>query len=579
MNVTLHKGSPKFPAIHYNENKVRASKKAGLTGKDSRAELVGVRNFPFDDAGFLSANAKEQFMLDWCAKSRVNVRQMHFTVSCRRHEKTEDELKAAAEHLLNELGYARCPALFYIHRDTDNLHLHVVTTKCDENGLKIHDWHSARRMRECLDKHENRDVANDVQRAVRLAFSYHFTHDRHFISLLASMGYQARREAEPPDQAPNLPPDKKGQDKSSNFPDILLLFRNRKMVGEVSMDEIKTLMEANRKKAMAEADFQRAKQLSAIMHDYRKREASDFYIGRRPTTKLELVIDQEVVAVDRIHNDRMAERGIMRNDLYQMALFQRDMKKGFGIDVVYNYDRTGVPNGFIVLDHQAKRVWRGSELGFRFKEFLRPDEKALLKFIDDERCSEALKLKDKAMDEGFKGAAAVEVRLPQGGTGFLFYGRFNIALLPDKLGKNYEYKGIPIRCLNHEEIALLKNLGVEVRVDKTMYDSIPFVIPTPKDESPSLVADRDNEQEMGDTHLSQTIIEHVGNVVSTAAGALAETAEVVAETAEDIAETVVDSSLNAIMGVLATPTDGNIGASSGKAKDLSKKKNTKYHRR
>lgn len=571
MNVTLHKGSPKFPAIHYNENKVRASIKAGLMGKDARAELVGVLNFPIDDAGFLPANAKEQFMLDWCTKSRVNVRQLHFTVSCRRHEKTEDELKAAAEHLLKEMGHARCPALFYIHRDTDNLHLHVVTTKCDENGRKIHDWHSARRMRECLDKFEGRGVANDVQRTVKLASSYYFTQDRHFISLLASMGYQATREADTPVQDTTLSPSKKSQANSTGFPGILFLFRNRKRVGEVSMDKIRALMEANRKKAMAEADVQRAKQLSAIMHDYRKREALDFYTGRRPTDKLEMVFDQKVVAVDRIHNDKMAERGIMRNDLYQMALFQRDMKAKFGLDVVYNYDRTGVPNGFIVLDHQSKRVWRGSELGFRFKEFLRPDEKALRRFIDDERCSEALKLKDKALDEGFKGAVAVEVRMPKGGTAFLFYGRFNIALLPEKLGRNCEYEGIPIRCLNHEEMAILKKQGVEVRVGKTMYDSIPFVDPTPKDEAPSLVADRDSEQNMGGAYLAQTMIEHVGNAVGDAAVG-------VVETVEGIAETAVDTSLNAIDAVLSTPTGGHVGSISSNAKSLSKKKKKKYRR-
>jgi hypothetical protein len=173
----------------------------------------------------------------------------------------------------------------------------------------------------------------------------------------------------------------------------------------------------------------------------------------------------------------MAKRGIMRNDLYQMALFQSDMKKEFGLDVIYNFDRTGVPNGFIVLDHQAKRVWRGSELGFKFREFLRPDEKALREYINEGRCSEALTYKDNDWDEGFNGAVAIETRLAKGGTVFLFYGRFNIALLPKDLGKDYHYYEIPIRCLDHDELKTLEKRGVEVKVHQSMYDSIPFAEP------------------------------------------------------------------------------------------------------
>ena len=63
-------------------------------------------------------------------------------------------------------------------------------------------------------------------------------------------------------------------------------------------------------------------------------------------------------------------------------------------------------------------------LGFKFKEFLRPDEKALRDYIHEGRCSEALTYKDNDWDEGFNGAVAIETRLAKGGTVFLFYGRF-----------------------------------------------------------------------------------------------------------------------------------------------------------
>ena len=45
-----------------------------------------------------------------------------------------------------------------------------------------------------------------------------------------------------------------------------------------------------------------------------------------------------------------------------MELFRLEMRKKFGVVVNYNYDKTGVPNGFIVIDPQSKSVWKGEEL-------------------------------------------------------------------------------------------------------------------------------------------------------------------------------------------------------------------------
>jgi len=566
MNITLLKSSRKFPAIHYSEKKIKQSEKAGLTGKDAKVELVDIRNFPIANAASLSAAAKEQIMIDYCSKSLAKLLQLHFAVSCRRHENTEEELRAAAVELLDKMGLSRSPAIFYIHRDTENLHLHVVSTKCDENGHRIKDWRSIKRMRDILDKFEGRNVEKDARRAVELASSYHFTQDRHFISLLSSMGYHASVDEVEPANDSKKDSKKNPQGKSNGIPQMLFLFRNRKRVGEVPMDKVKKLMEANRKKAMTEADTLRAKELSAIMHDYRKRESADFYTGKKPVTKLDLIIDQKVRAVDSIHNDRMAERGIMRNDLYQMALFQRDMKKKFGLDIVYNVDRTGVPNGFIVLDHQAKRVWRGSDLGFRFKDFLRPDENALKERLRNDRCSEALHLRDKEWNEGFQGPVAMEVRTPKGGTFFLFYGRPNVAKLPDDIGKSYTDGGIPVRWLTHEEMDTLKARGIEARVHQSMYDAVPFVDPSPKDEKPATFMEKEDGQTPSkeESSRSHSIIEHVGN-------GLESTAEAVAAVADNAA----DKPLDALDAILSIQSGEDAHISTGGKKDTSKKKGKK----
>lgn len=572
MNVTIHQGAAGFPAIKYSEDKIEESRKAGLTGKDAKVELVAMHNFPLSNATHLPYWAKELIMLDWCKKSQVSVRQLHFSVSCRGGENTEGELKAAAEYLLGKMGYARCPALFYIHRDTKNLHMHVVTTKSDENGHKVSDWHNARYFRECLDRYEGQNIELNANRATNLAFSYHFTESRHFISLLSSMGFRTSRDEDETESKTVCTSKEKQKSNSSNTPDMLFLYRNRKKVGCVSKDKIRKMIEANRLKAMTEAESNRKKELSAIMHDYRKRESKDFYMGRKPITKADLKIDQIVRSVNRIHNEQMAERGIMRNDLHQMSLFQSDMEKEFGLDIIYNFDRTGVPNGFIVLDHQAKRVWRGSELGFKFKEFLRPDEKALRKFITDGRFNEAFTVREKEMDGGFNGAVAMETRVAKGGTVFVFYGLDNIVLLPKDLGREYRQEGIPIRWMNHDEMEDLKERGVKVRIHQSVYDSIPFADPLDADES--LHTENTNDESMNYTPSPN---EGVGlsklgitNVVETVGSTI--------HTASDIVENVMGTTLNVLESTLETPMP-TPAVAGGQSKDLESSEAKKRRKR
>ena len=557
MNFSLLKGASKFPAIQYSEEKIEKSQKAGLSGKDAWVELIAVKNFPVKNAASLPYWAKEQIMLDWCRKSGVSIRQLHFSVSCRGGENTEDELKAAAEHLLIKMGYARCPTLFYIHRDTDNLHLHVVTTKCDENGKKIPDWRNGQRFRECLDQYEGRHTELNADHAIREAFSYHFTEERHFVSLLATMGFHTHQVQEEPTSTTV----KKTNSTETNNQGMLLLLRNRKKMAEVRMEEVRRQMELNRLKAVTETEIHRKKELSAIMHDYRKREFRDFYTGKKPITKSELRIEQKVRAVSSIHSGQMVKRGIMKNDLYQMALFQSDIKKVFGLDVIYNFDRTGVPNGFIVLDHQAKRVWRGSELGFKFKDFLRPNPKALTDFIDEERCSEALTHKDNDLDEGFRGAVGMETRNAKGETVFLFYGRFNVALLPDDLGKNFIYREIPYRCLNQEEMKALRKRRIEVRIHQSVYDSIPFTEPFDADEARGAGASKDDGLNL-DTSTMEGVafprlnIKNVGDVVESTVNAVS-----------GMANAAIDASIDLLDNMLDTPTSmPSVGG--GQAKDL-----------
>ena len=208
MKVTILKSSGTFAGVDYNEDKIRKGLK-GPDGKQPLVKFMGYRNFPVPDGMPLSKDSIVQTMTDWCVGSDVVKNfQLHFAVSCRGRENTPEELKAAAEHLLDHFGYGKCPTVFYLHRDTENLHLHVITTTADENGRKIPDYHNALLFARELDAYQKVDVEREVEYAVRKAMSYHFTNDRQFSLLLSTLGFQSGHRYEVEEDAKSPEPSK-----------------------------------------------------------------------------------------------------------------------------------------------------------------------------------------------------------------------------------------------------------------------------------------------------------------------------------------------------------------------------------
>ena len=470
MNFTLLKTSSEFAAVDYNEDKVRESQKAVAKGKDPLVELVYSRNFPVVDASVLTAPAKIYFMIDWCSSSSTKNRQVHFVVSCKGHTNTVDELLAAAIELLNQSGYANCPTLIYAHYDTDDLHIHVITTAVNENGKKVKDFRNATRFARQLATYQKEDLAMEAQAALKKALDYHFTSERQFAKILEMLGFKSGHREE---EEISSTSEKKVEVKSvwSDNPVFLFLYKYQKMLAKIEMREIERKILENKNKIVNDSVREkRRKQLAAIIMKKRQEEAVNFYSGKKPLNKTELKLIQKVRAIDEQLEHRMAKRGIMRNDLYQMELFKQEMRKLFGVVVNYNYDKTGVPNGFFVIDPQSKSVWKGAELGFKFQKFLRPDEIQLNRIIEDGRYHEYVSARKKNPDS----LVALEVRDSDGKPVYMFYGEQSLSLLPPGLGKSRVYEDTPRRILNASDMERLTGLGRKVSVVQSFFDAIPM---------------------------------------------------------------------------------------------------------
>lgn len=67
---------------------------------------------------------------------------------------SEEELLDFAHQYLKEMGYGESgqPLLVYSHYDTENTHLHIITSRVAPDGRKIQHSHERRRSQEVIDR-------------------------------------------------------------------------------------------------------------------------------------------------------------------------------------------------------------------------------------------------------------------------------------------------------------------------------------------------------------------------------------------------------------------------------------------
>lgn len=129
--VRLFTKAKGFPAVSYNMEKVN-------TGA---AELLSVRNMELLKAySFIRAIDIEHYL---GAVSSLNARshfdQFHAVLSTKGSEMDQKVFLDIAHKWLEAMGYKKQPYLIFLHRDTPNRHIHIVSTDVRIDGSKISD--------------------------------------------------------------------------------------------------------------------------------------------------------------------------------------------------------------------------------------------------------------------------------------------------------------------------------------------------------------------------------------------------------------------------------------------------------
>ena len=244
MIITILPSSVNFHAVAYNEMKVEK----GVATLLEAQNILGLRPEAY------TSEKLRQYFLDYSARNtHIQNAQFHVAVSCKGTEYTYQQLLDIAHRYLKEMGYAEegQPLLVYAHHDTDNNHIHIVTSRVAPDGHKIDHNHEKRRSRaatqKIMEEYTGQRQEPEVNDIAKDALTYRYTSKAQFCAIMESLGYACKDDDEKP---------------------IVHLYRNSEELGTI---QVQLIMQHALKEN--KPDDKRRRQLRAILQKYRNLSA------------------------------------------------------------------------------------------------------------------------------------------------------------------------------------------------------------------------------------------------------------------------------------------------------------------
>jgi hypothetical protein len=295
MIAKIMKPSPSFQAVYYNEHKI----------SEQKAQLMVAANFNQEgEIRGVGEMTKRDYIAYFTALSqtneRVKNRQFHAVISAKGQSHTAEELTAIAEEYLYRMGYGTNPYLIYFHQDTDNNHVHLVSSRVNTEGVKVNDSfekrESLRHIQNIMERTPKEELSGTAI-STRL-LDYDFTTEGQLKTLIESMGYQTEKDG------------------NSDWHILKVKDGQSRKVAQIKESKIKGKIQQAQDPNANEKRAKRIQQLKAILTKYKDTKEGIEYI-----------------------------------------------KEKMGIELVFhkspNHDK---PFGYTIIDHAEKRVLKGSEV-------------------------------------------------------------------------------------------------------------------------------------------------------------------------------------------------------------------------
>lgn len=307
----LSSSSQDFHGVKYNDKKVN----------NGAGELMMMKNFP----SFINKDSNQEQVRNYLKSiskgktGRIKKPQFHAVLSTKFQNHSKEELTKVADEFMKEMGYGKQPFILVFHNDTDNNHIHIVSSRVDKTtGKKIDDSFEKLKSQKALSNALEKIYGIKSERDLSLLLQYNFSSVKQLELLLKQNGFK-------------LVTNKTDENK-------LDVLKNGVKQKTLIASDLNLNFE----------DIQRKKQLKAIFHKYKDKYSN----------KVFRVID------DREKNGKADET---LNEKAKITVefeseLQHNFRKLFGVDIVFHNKDDKNPFGYTIIDNKTGAVFKGSEI-------------------------------------------------------------------------------------------------------------------------------------------------------------------------------------------------------------------------
>ncbi|MDE5518720.1 relaxase/mobilization nuclease domain-containing protein [Elizabethkingia meningoseptica] len=318
----LGSASSSFHGVQYNDKKVEKG-----TG-----ELMTMKNFP----SFINEDSSQEQVRDYfksVSKSeKVKKPQFHAVISTKFQEHSKEELTKVAENFMQEMGYENQPFIVVFHNDTENNHVHIVSTRVDKSsGKKLNDSYEKLKSQKALASVMDKLYGISEEKKLNNLLDYKIGSLHQLETLLHRKGYKLSKNTN-----------------DENSFDILKNGVKQKTIygNDIVFDNGK--------------NDKRRNQIKAIASKYKELYSNKvFKVEDRRNRRFDEVINesqQESMLPTEKQNEDWKPKIEFESEL------QKKLRDVFGIDVIFHSKEDQNPFGYSVIDHKTGRVYKGSEI-------------------------------------------------------------------------------------------------------------------------------------------------------------------------------------------------------------------------
>lgn len=302
-----------FHGVNYNHKKINSEK----------GELMVMKNFP----SFINSESSPAEVRDYLRSisqsDKVKKPQFHATISAKFQEYSKEQLTETAEMVLDELGYGRQPYIIVFHNDTDNNHVHLVSTRVDKKtGRKINDSFEKLKAQKALAKAQEQLFGISQDKNLEKLLNYRFSNLKQLETLLSRNGFKLSLNEER---------------------EQISILKNCVSLKSLQSEQIKYSPVVN---------AERKRQLRAIISKY-SQICSAKVFRVEDNRKFEGLFEKKHLKAD--------------PKIEFESELQKKLRDMFGIDIVFHFKDDRKPFGCTLIDHKEGAVYKGSEI-FRMQE-------------------------------------------------------------------------------------------------------------------------------------------------------------------------------------------------------------------